>query len=567
MPRARNQTPADHQLSAVFSQLSATGAGALGLADKIALLQLARTGSAGASAVLDEFLLREFDQSRDALARATKIVNDQRAFLEKLAMSPLQAAVFLGRASAAGKEGAWVQQGTTSRFAWPGPDVDLAALEIGDEVLLAGESGVIVARAPERPMEGGELATFDRYAEGRRLVLTSRDEEVVAVASRTLDAVELKSGDRIRWDRTLKLAWEKIAKSSSELLFLESTPEESFDDVGGLDDVIERLRCVIALHLHHAATAARYAVERVAGILFEGPSGTGKTLLARALAHECARLSPSGRSRFCHCKPGAVNTPWFGETERKIRETFRLARESAEAEPGIPTILFWDEIDSIGSARGEAFGRIDDRIVQSFFSELDGLEERGNVLVIGATNRIDALDPALVRPKRLGDEVFRIPRPARRGARQIFGKHLVKGIPVAPNGFGDEDQDRAALIESALSRIYSTNGEGDLLQLTFRDGRREPVRARDLVSGAIIAKIVRDACEKACLREIDGGEPGVRREDLSTAIDDAFRTTASALTPRNCRRYLPELPQDMDVVAVQPVARKVAETHRYLRPA
>jgi proteasome-associated ATPase len=199
-------------------------------------------------------------------------------------------------------------------------------------------------------------------------------------------------------------------------------------------------------------------------------------------------------------------------------------------------------------------------------AELDGLESRGNILVIASTNRRDVLDPGLLRPGRLGDVIIEVPRPNMKAASEIFAKHLPEDVPYAENGCGAGEA-RQFIIDSAVSRIYAPNGDSELAQITFRDGKQRKVKAGDLMNGASIANISRVALERACLRDIEAGSPGLRLEDILHAIADEFEAMAKTLTPANCRNHLQDLPQDIDAVRVEPVRKKVPRSHRYINAA
>jgi SpoVK/Ycf46/Vps4 family AAA+-type ATPase len=227
--------------------------------------------------------------------------------------------------------------------------------------------------------------------------------------------------------------------------------------------------------------------------------------------------------------------------------------------------MFFDEVDSIGMNRGQAHGHVDDRVLTAFMSELNGLSDRGNIVVVGATNRRTALDPALIRPGRLGDLVLEVSRPKRKAARDILAKYLTLNLPFARNGHGDDlAANREEILEAAVSNIYAPNGDNELATLQFRDGKRRSVRAPDLVSGAMIASIANTALERACVRQIETGERGLRFEDVAEAMELEFDSAIRALTPANCRQHLTDLPQDMDVVSIQPIPRKSRNGARYL---
>lgn len=322
------------------------------------------------------------------------------------------------------------------------------------------------------------------------------------------------------------------------------------------------MKQVVGLHIDHPALVGKYELERKGSVLLQGPPGNGKTMMARALANWLASISPSKRARFMNIRPGQLNSVWFSQAEKNYRETFRIAREAAEREPEVPVVLFFDEVDSIASRRGASLSRVDDRILPSFFCELDGMEKRGNVLVIAATNRPDALDSAALRFGRLTDLVIEVPRPGPAAAKVIFSRYLSGNVPL------DSESDRCeTMIESAVAHIYVEGPEAEVAMATLRDSSKHPVKKKHLMSGATIKKVCTDAKETACQREADGGSSGLRLEDLLQAVDLELGRAARLLTPVNCRDHVSGLPQDVDVVSVTPTRRRVPQPLNYLKIA
>jgi SpoVK/Ycf46/Vps4 family AAA+-type ATPase len=223
-------------------------------------------------------------------------------------------------------------------------------------------------------------------------------------------------------------------------------------------------------------------------------------------------------------------------------------------------------VDSIGSTRStDAVQQVAGRVLESFMTELDGLQSRGNILVVAATNRREALDPALLRSGRLGDVVLEVPRPNSSGARAILERHFPPSARyAADNGAGAGDA-RRDVIEAAISRLYAPNGAGDIASLMFRDGTRRPVQARDLVSGAMLANIARAAAERACVRELETGETGIGRADVLDAIAGELANAVAALAPGNCHAHISGLPQDLAVVRVEPAMTRPRRPHRFMR--
>jgi len=534
---------------------------ALPLETRLDCLNNVRRQDPDVAAQMDRALLHKLDGQHKALLETKALHEKLEHSLAKFQAPPLHPATFLRLIPLREGDRALVQHGNSRHLVMLDEQIDPATLATGRGVFLSRDFNAILALAPKDTLPEGEISFFERRLPRERILVKVRDEEIVAMVVPDLRGEKLEPGDRLIWDRDARIAFEKLQRAEDHHLFLMEQPTDSFDMIGGLDAEILQIQRALSTHLDQPDIADSYGMPRIRAILLEGPPGTGKTMIARSLANWIASRTPGGRPLFMNIKPAALHTPYYAEAERNYREAFRMAREAASRNHGVPAILFFDELDGIGAQRGQSLSRVHDNVLMAFLAELNGLEERGDVIVVAATNRADALDAALVRPGRMGDLVITIPRPNARAAREILSRHVADRAPFAEGSGG-----RAACIDACISRLYTPNGDNRLATLKFRSGAERSVHAADMINGAILANIARRALTRACYRELDTGCAGVRMEDFSAALEAEFDAAARLLTPANCRHHLSGLPQDMDVVKVEPV-RRHGPMQRHLKVA
>lgn len=561
MPRQSPDDAITPELLLLLDRLAETGADQPSVREQIHILETARDLSPEAQPHVDRWLVQQLHTLKRGIDEAARNHAELKALHERLTSPPWFVAVFLRRVDATDDKALVVYQGSP-RAVTAGDGVSLDEFAPGDDVLLTQDLNVLMQRLTPPVTRASEVAEFQYALPDGRLVLKMHEAEVIVRATGTLATSSLKCGDRVRWDSALAFAFERLPKSEHSAHTLDDMPTESFADIGGLDDQVARLQRGIRLHMRHPDLARRYGLRAATSVLLVGPPGTGKTMVARALARWLGLESSSGRARFMHIKPGALHSMWYAQSEANYREVFRVARETAARHPGEPVVLFFDEVDAIGLSRGGgSIAHVDDRVLTSFMAELDGLEARGNVLVVAATNRRGALDPALLRPGRLGDLVLEIPRPGMAAARAILERHIPASMPCG------EATTRATLIDTVLSRLYAPNAESAVATIAFRDGTTRPVLARELVSGAFLANLARASAERGCARELAEGVIGVTMADVLDAVDEELGNAASALTPANCHAHLDGLPQDLAVVRVESSLRKPRRPHRFVTAA
>jgi proteasome-associated ATPase len=411
------------------------------------------------------------------------------------------------------------------------PEIDHDELLRGQEVVLNESFNIILARTPE---VAGEIVTVkDLMEDGVRAVVVGRaDEERVCELSDALRGQRLRPGDTILMDARSGLLLEKLPRPEVEDLLLEEVPDITYGDVGGLDGQIEQIADAVELPFLYSELFAEHRLPAPKGVLLYGPPGCGKTLIAKAVANSLAKKvadkigEGKGRSYFINIKGPELLNKYVGETERQIRLVFQRAREKSEE--GWPVIVFFDEMDSMFRTRGSGISSdMESTIVPQLLAEIDGVEGLRNVIVIGATNREDLIDPAILRPGRL-DVKIKIERPNRDAARQIFARYLTTEIPLDDDevkqlGKGDANKAVGAMIDATADEMYREDEANRFLEVTYQNGDKEILFYKDFASGAMIENIVRRAKKLAIKRHIAGGPKGVRTQDLVDSIKQEYK--------------------------------------------
>jgi proteasome-associated ATPase len=467
--------------------------------------------------------------NNERLAATLREARDQivslKSEVDRLAQPPASFAVFL-----AGHEDHTADIYTSGRKmrVSVSPDVALEELSPGKEVMVNEAMNVVKVLQFD---EVGEVVLLKEMLEGgdRALVIGHGDEEsVVRLAFRLRDQ-HLRSGDSLLIDRRVHFAYERIPKLDVEELVLEEVPDIDYTVIGGLGNQIEAIRDAVELPFLHKELFDEHELKAPKGILLYGPPGCGKTLIAKAVANSLAkkvseRTGEEGRSFFLNIKGPELLNKYVGETERHIRLVFQRARDKAT--DGMPVIVFFDEMDSLFRTRGSGVSSdVENTIVPQLLSEIDGVEGLDNVIIIGASNREDMIDPAILRPGRL-DVKIKIERPDAEAAREIFSKYLTPTLPLHPEDLAEFDHDSQscvqAMIDRTVSRMYVESEENQFLEVTYAGGDKEVLYFKDFNSGAMIQNIV-DRAKKMAIKDfLDTGVRGLRIGHLLQACLDEF---------------------------------------------
>ena len=409
------------------------------------------------------------------------------------------------------------------------PGVDIADLTPGQELTLNEAMNVVAARGFE---DAGDIVMFkERLGQDRVLVISRTDEEQVLRVAEPLKDQVLRAGDSLLMDSRSGYVFERIPKAEVEELVLEEVPDIDYTNIGGLSGQIEQIRDAVELPFLYPDLFAEHQLAPPKGILLYGPPGCGKTLIAKAVANSLAKKvaeaagREDARSFFLNIKGPELLNKYVGETERHIRLVFQRAREKASE--GMPVIVFFDEMDSLFRTRGSGVSSdVENTIVPQLLSEIDGVEGLENVIVIGASNREDMIDPAILRPGRL-DVKIKIERPDAQAASDIFAKYLTAELPINAEDIAENSDSKeatcAAMIQATVERMYAESEENRFLEVTYANGDKEILFFKDFNSGAMIENIVARAKKMAIKDFLETGIKGIRVQHLLSACVDEFR--------------------------------------------
>jgi proteasome-associated ATPase len=409
------------------------------------------------------------------------------------------------------------------------PEVEIESVSRGQQVMLNEAMNII--RSFDYEVQGEVVVLKEVMEDGKRaLVIGRTDEERVVELSTALQAEKIRAGDSLLLEPKSGHVLEKLPKPEVEELILEEVPDISYDDIGGLAEQLEEIRDAIELPYLHEELFREHELEPPKGILLYGPPGCGKTLVAKAVAASLANKvaektgEAKRQSYFLNIKGPELLNKYVGETERQIRMIFQRAKEKSDE--GVPVIVFFDEMDSLFRTRGTGISSdIESTIVPQLLAEIDGVESLKNVIVVGASNREDLIDPAILRPGRL-DVKIKIERPDERSAKDIFSKYLTPNLPIAEDEtrvHGSKEKAIEEIIARTVERMYSEEPENRFLEVTYANGDKEDLYFKDFSSGAMIENIVRRAKKTAIKRRIAGESKGISLQDMLNAIHQEYK--------------------------------------------
>jgi proteasome-associated ATPase len=516
---------------------------------------------------LPELTLRYVEKCQNldkGLQAARKTVGEMKGFIEKLTDTPWYPAI-VSRECGNSQTKVVVSVGPTEVLVGCNEGIDPATLQVGQQVFLAQEKNCIVG-VDDLPRDFGETGLIEHLLGDDKALLKVRegDELVVRLAGALREQPPPKKA-KVTFSRQHLMAFKSVPEDKEKESLLEEVDSDvTLDMVGGLNQVIEEICDEIYMQLFHHDTMEAHGLRPARGILLVSPPGNGKTMIAKALSNFVRGLRPSGEVRFLSLAPGAHRSPLYGASDRSIINTFKVAREFARVAGNI-CVIFMDELDNWGRRSADIGNTIDSRVMDTLLTQIDGIDSSDHILLIGASNRADdMLDVALTRPGRFGDNVFRLPRPGREAAADIFSRYLSPSLPYRRNGqMLDGTEASARFVDAAVARIFSPNGGSHkVAELVMRDGTRREVLGPELISGAIIENMARKAKQKSCLRALNS-RPGIMLEELIEAVDSELSSSAKTLrSPCNARDIL-GLSADLDFRVVLPSDADNASSRDY----